>query len=151
MLALTGRTAGHMLSKVSLGYQEIRKRRQVPYSLLQSNKLKVAIWCKLWTGILWHHLRRELSCLPPATPFGAWSQPLMVARDWIGLGKWCASRIIPLLFTGVLCRQITSLICSPGRVQKCLSWHTGSRGGGGGRIVARHTQGQFNTLGLQSK
>lgn len=39
----------------------------------------------------------------------------------------------------------------PGRVQKCLSWHTGSRGGGGGRIVAGHTQGQFNTLGLQSK
>lgn len=64
----------------------------------------------------------------------------MVVRDWIGLGKQCASKIIPLLFTGVLCRQITSLIWSPGRVQKCLSWHTGSTGGGEtGLLLPTHT------------
>lgn len=37
MLALTGRAAGHMLSGVSLGYREIRKRGQIPVQFISLN------------------------------------------------------------------------------------------------------------------
>lgn len=37
MPALTGRAAGHMLSGVSLGYQEIRKRGQTPAQFISLN------------------------------------------------------------------------------------------------------------------
>lgn len=94
---------------------------------------------------------RSRPACPLAAPLGAWSQLLVVARSWIGLGKRSVCKIIPFLFTGVLYRQITSLIWSTGRVQKCLCWHTGSRGGGGDRIAALHTHCQFHTLELQPK